>query len=167
MDSSPDDSPQSNVQNFYLKSLLSVNYTTPKPTSDYTVWQDPDTEEKLVEVVGILAALAISAMIIVGVAFVMSKLRKRGSEGAGNDAVSEVQVDSMTSHPHTETGVPHYAIKHVYSISGLTWEGTTPPEKRTLKQMLTPKFMKNKPAPSELPVVHEKVKKGLSMIYVY
>lgn len=153
-------SPGRTVNSYYLNALFSINITTPAPTEDYVAFRHPETIHRIVEIVGILAAFAVSAIIIVGVAFMMSKLRKRSAvhEERG---VSPAEVVMESGMAHADANLPHYDIKHVYSISGLTW---TPKSKRSIKMVLVPNFLRRK---NDIPAVHAALKKDLSRIYVY
>jgi len=149
-----------NVQNYYLNALFSINITTPSPPEEYVVFQNPESFHRIVEIVSILAALAVGAIIIVGVAIIMSKLRKRNIQEEVESHNMEVIVDNSAA--ISEAQLPRFDIKHVYSITGLN---TSPKAKRNLKMILVPNFLKRKP--TDIPSVHEAIKKDLSRIYVY
>lgn len=155
------------VQSYYLSALISVNLTTPSPSDDYVVLSNPAGYHRIVETVGIVAALAVGAIIIIGVAFIMSKLRKLHSASSSDELTScEVVMEAgVQNQVLNEAHIPHYDIKHVYSITGVI--SSTPPPKRkpTLKAALVPNFLRRKP--NDIPSVHEALKRDLSRIYVY
>ncbi|GAB6019212.1 hypothetical protein CHUAL_000824 [Chamberlinius hualienensis] len=102
------------VQSYYLSALISVNLTTPSPSDDYVVLSNPTTSHRIVETVGILAALVVGAIIIIGVAFIMSKLRKLNSASSSDELTScEVVIEAgVQNQVLNEANIPHYDIKH-------------------------------------------------------
>lgn len=136
-----------------------------------------DSSERTTNMIGLIAALCAGAIIIVGIAFVISKIRRRPQSSENEESATSPQSNNGNENPAFEVSItekdeksdtvtlppdiPRYDIKYIYTISG--FQGEKP--KKTPKRILGRIFGCGKR--TEPPNIHEAIRRDLSQVYVY